>query len=47
MIKAAILDFGGVIVRTEDYGPRHAWDRRLGLPPGSVEQAVHHGETWI
>lgn len=47
MIKAAILDFGGVIMRTEDYGPRHAWDRRLGLPPGSVEQAVHHGETWI
>ncbi len=47
MIKAAILDFGGVIVRTEDYGPRHAWDRRLGLPPGSVEQAVHHSGAWI
>lgn len=47
MIKAFIFDFGGVIVRTEDYGPRHAWDERLGLPTGSVERAVHHSDIWI
>lgn len=47
MIKAFIFDFGGVIVRTEDYSPRHAWDERLGLPIGSVERAVHHSDLWI
>lgn len=47
MIKAFIFDFGGVIVRTEDYRPRHAWDERLGLPVGSVERAVHHSDIWI
>ena len=47
MIKALIFDFDGVIVRTEDYSPRHAWDTRLGLPIGSVERAVHHSDLWI
>ena len=47
MIKAIIFDFGGVVVRTEDYTPRHAWDERLGLPTGSVERAVHHSDIWI
>lgn len=47
MIKGFIFDFGGVLVRTEDYGPRHAWDERLGLPVGSVERAVHHSDIWI
>ncbi len=47
MIKAIIMDFGGVVVRTEDYRPRYAWDERLGLPPGSVERVVHHSDLWI
>jgi putative hydrolase of the HAD superfamily len=47
MIKAFIFDFGGVLVRTEDYGPRHAWDERLSLPIGSVERAVHHSDIWV
>jgi epoxide hydrolase-like predicted phosphatase len=47
MIKALIFDFGGVIMRTEDHRPRHAWDERLGLPIGSVERAVHHSDLWI
>ena len=47
MIKAFIFDFGGVLVRTEDYRPRHAWDERLGLPVGSVERAVHYSDIWI
>jgi epoxide hydrolase-like predicted phosphatase len=47
MIKGFIFDFGGVIVRTEDHSPRHAWDERLGLPIGSVERAVHHSDLWV
>lgn len=47
MIKAVIFDFDGVLVRTEDYSPRHAWDKRLGLPVGSVERAVQHSDLWI
>lgn len=47
VIKALIFDFEGVIIRTEDYGPRHAWDERLGLPIGSVERAVQHSDLWI
>ena len=47
MIKAIIFDFGGVLVRTEDHGPRHAWDERLGLPTGSVERVVHYSDLWV
>ncbi len=47
MIKGFIFDFGGVIVRTEDHSLRHAWDKRLGLPIGSVERAVHHSDLWV
>ncbi len=47
MIKALIFDFVGVLVRTEEYSLRHIWDERLGLPPGSVERAVHHSDIWI
>lgn len=47
MIKAYVFDFGGVIMRTEDESPRHAWDERLGLPTGSVERAVHHSDLWV
>lgn len=47
MIKAVIFDFGGVIMRTEDYGPRRAWDERLNLEPGTVERAVHGSDLWV
>lgn len=47
MIKAVIFDFGGVLMLTEDYTPRHEWDKRLGLPVGSVERAVHHSDLWV
>jgi putative hydrolase of the HAD superfamily len=47
MIKAFIFDFGGVLVRTEDYSPRHAWDQRLGVPTGTVERVVHYSDLWI
>lgn len=34
-------------MKTVDYAPRHAWDQRLGLVPGSVEQVVHGSPSWI
>lgn len=45
--QTIIFDYGGVLVRTEDYAPRHAWDDRLNLPRGSVERAVHDSESWL
>jgi HAD superfamily hydrolase (TIGR01509 family) len=46
MKTAFIFDFGGVFMRTVDYEPRHAWDVRLGLPLGRVEQVVHGSASW-
>jgi epoxide hydrolase-like predicted phosphatase len=43
---AVIFDWGGVLMRTEDYTPRHTWDNRLGLPHGSVESVVHGSAAW-
>ncbi|GAB4508399.1 MAG: HAD family phosphatase [Anaerolineae bacterium] len=47
MQRAIIFDFGNVLMFTTDYTPRHAWDARLGLPPGSVERAVHNSTSWV
>ncbi len=33
-------------MRTEDRGPRRAWDRRLGLPLGAVERIVFGLDAW-
>lgn len=46
MIEGVIFDWGGVLMRTEDYTGRAAWDQRLGLPPGSVESVLHGSEAW-
>jgi HAD superfamily hydrolase (TIGR01509 family) len=46
MRTAVIFDWGGVLMRTEDYTPRHNWDRRLGLPAGTVESVVHGIGAW-
>jgi HAD superfamily hydrolase (TIGR01509 family) len=44
--RAIIFDFGGVLMKTLDYGPRHTWDDRLGLPHGSAESIVHGSAIW-
>jgi len=44
--RAIIFDWGGVLMRTEDYDPRITWDNRLGLEIGSVERTVHGIEEW-
>ena len=46
MIRAVILDWGGVLMRTEDAGPRLAWDARLGLEPSSVNRLVFKSSAW-
>jgi putative hydrolase of the HAD superfamily len=40
LIKALLFDFGGVLVRTEDWSPRQRWEARLGLPERALDQAV-------
>jgi epoxide hydrolase-like predicted phosphatase len=45
-IKAVVFDWGGVLMRTVDYVPRHRWDDQLGLARGSVEKAVHGLDAW-
>lgn len=44
--KTLIFDWGGVLMRTEDYAPRQQWDARLGLLAGSVERVVHGLPSW-
>ncbi len=44
--RAVIFDYGGVLVKTMDYTPRHLWDDRLNLPRGSVERVAHGSESW-
>ena len=43
-IKAVIFDVGGVLLRTVSYRPRHSWDERLRLAPGSVEHLVFNSD---
>jgi hypothetical protein len=33
MIRALLIDWGAVLMRTVDIRPRMAWERRLNLPP--------------
>ncbi len=47
MRRALIFDFGGVLMKTVDHAPRHAWDDRLGLTRGTVERAVHNEDSWL
>jgi len=47
MKRAVIFDFGGVLMKTVNYAPRHAWDARLGLEPGSVERIIHNDDSWV
>jgi glucose-1-phosphatase len=43
MIQAVIFDVGGVLLRTEDRGPRAALEVRYGLAPGASEVLVFNG----
>ena len=47
MIRPLIFDVGGVLVRTEDRGPRRALEDRHGLAPGASEILVFNGAQGI
>ena len=36
-VRAVFVDFGGVIMRTEDKGPRTHLAKRLGMPEKDVQ----------
>ena len=42
--KAVLWDLGGVILRTEDWEPRHCLDRMLDLPNGKIYKLVFESE---
>ena len=44
--RVLLLDYGGVLMRTQSHATREAWDERLRLPAGSVERVVHGSEAW-
>ena len=46
-IKGVIFDYGRVLAWTQHQEPRAAWERRLGLAPGALTQAVHNEHSWI
>ena len=46
-IKAVIFDYGGVLARTVDPEPRTAWERDLGLAPGTLTTVVHDERLWV
>ena len=42
--RAILWDLGGVILRTEDWEPRHCLDRMLDLPNGKIYELVFESE---
>jgi putative hydrolase of the HAD superfamily len=44
-IRAVFIDFGGVIVRTEDSGPRSRQAERLGKTSRELEKLIFESET--
>jgi len=44
-IRAVFVDFGGVLVRTEDQGPRARQAERLGMKPRDLEKLVFESES--
>ncbi len=43
--KAILWDLGGVILRTEDWEPRHCLDRMLDLPNGKIYELIFDSEV--
>ena len=43
--QAVIFDFGGVLMRTEDKGPRTQLARRMGRTYAQLEEVVFNGAT--
>jgi len=46
-IKAIIWDFGGVLQRTEDYGPRQQLAKRLGITSRELEYRIFASDSSV
>jgi putative hydrolase of the HAD superfamily len=46
-IQAVLFDFGGVLVRTEDWSGRQRWAERLGLAPDALYQLVFDSDPAV
>jgi putative hydrolase of the HAD superfamily len=46
MLKAVILDWGGVLMRTVDPSGRRKWERKLDLSLHAVDRVVHGSRSW-
>lgn len=46
-LQGVIFDYGRVLAWTQHQEPRAAWERRLGLAPGAITQAVHNDHSWL
>jgi putative hydrolase of the HAD superfamily len=44
-LRAVCWDLGAVLLRTFDWRGRRAWERRLGIRPGGLEQQVFDGDV--
>jgi putative hydrolase of the HAD superfamily len=44
-LRAVCVDFGGVLLRTEDQGPRLRLSERLGVPAGQLEKLVFESRS--
>ena len=44
-LRAVFVDFGGVLLRTEDQGPRLRLAERLGVPAGQLERLVFESRS--
>jgi len=44
-IKAVVIDFGGVLVRTATRNSRQSWEKRLGLFDGELDDIVFNSEV--
>lgn len=44
-VQAVCWDLGGVLLRTFDWSKRRAWELRLGLHPGALEQLLFDGDV--
>jgi epoxide hydrolase-like predicted phosphatase len=47
MIEAVIFDLGGVLLRTEDTGPRTKYAKKLGMSRQELERAVFDGTSAV
>lgn len=45
-MKSVVFDWGGVLMKTVDQTFRWAWDDKLSLPRGTVEEVFFSSDAW-